>query len=463
MAAHLARTTILLLAIAVASGCGDKSKNTPGDTEEDDGAADADADATEDAAEEDGPSGTLSVLVLGERLWPDYERRPVEGAIVALDEPGGGRTEATTDSEGRALFDGLDWSLGTASATAYGGENRGLGSVVGIDGSEEDVNVYVPSYLGAPTDWIEISGTALNMDDPVGHSFEIIAVEFPSLSPFSPDWSLDVPPAVPFTLVAKEWDFVDLPSVRGMDRPVFGWIVSEQTAVTAPTTVDMDFAFPTASTTVSGTFSYPSRLDSPLRDLYPLGWLDARVMVSEVEAMIISPFGAVSHTEVTTDGNTAEYDFEFVTLTDLPDPVTEFDLVSDWSGSRTVPAIAYVRGYPTEGAQDFSFLDQPRMVVPSSGTVRHPLHDPVEWELFDTGVRPVIVIGRRDTGRYVWTVVAPEDATTLTVPEPPSGVDMAALLGTHDLGFMFRIVSSTPTEACFWRSTEILWFTMANP
>ena len=69
--------------------------------------------------------------------------------------------------------------------------------------------------------------------------------------------------------------------------------------------------------------------------------------------------------------------------------------------------------------------------VPASG--KHPLHEPMEWELFDADV-PFVRVWLYHSLDVVWQIDAGADATSMTVPQPPSGVDTNALFGSSMRG-----------------------------
>ena len=414
-----------LLLAAAAPGCGDDDSaaddaGTDDATEVADevGAdADADADADVDVADEGGGTGTLTVLVTV--LDPTTEDAvPTAGAAVAADLPGGGRLEQTTGSDGRTTFEGLDWAAGTAAATAWL-DGYGLVSRVDIAEAEGEIAISLGLPLAYAPERVEVSGTASNMTDAARHSLLVSATadgeSFWSSTP-GPTWSIRVAPAVPFALVAVEFAQEPAPCVGCLSMPISGWVVQEHAAVTAPTTVDLDFASPAPTTGVTGSFQSVTRGDSPLRTP-DYGY----VSVFDLESMAV--LGTINTTTLRS-GGVIEFDMQYVTVAAVTRPLTAFRVVgNDWVSG------VIVEGYPAAGVQDLHFVDAPRMTAPATPTTRHPLHDPLRWELFDSALTPVLLIENDE--QTVWWVRGPEDATTLTVPEPPAAVDLTALLGTR--------------------------------
>jgi hypothetical protein len=410
-----------------------------------------DADA-EDEGDDGGGTGTLTVLVTGPVEWPDYDPAPVEGALVAFDAPGGARTEATTDAAGHATFDGFDWSAGTASVTAWH-EGYGLASLVGLDGSVEEVTVELTNVDPWPRDgWVEVSGTVLN--PPAGALAYNVFATVPSVwyGGAGPGYSLTVPPDTSFTLVATS---------SGTSQ---NWLLVDQDPVTAATTVDLDFATPAPFSSVTGSFPMPTRTDSLLRrgtGQVNVQW--SRRPNGHGFFERVAYIGYATHTPtVSADGNSIEYEIGWTPPSWAVEPATRFNMLAGSGTNMDPSSSAWVDGYPTEGAQDIVLLDAPRMVTPSSPSDSHPIHDPIEWELFDTGVQVELQI-LRENGYYaplteLWAIRAPVDATSITVPQLPSGVDYFDVLGSSLLQARVRIVTEAPTEPCYFRMATSMRF-----
>jgi hypothetical protein len=434
---------IVLAAAWGVAGCGDDDSGTD-DAGRDDVAVDDGRDAAEDAGEEGtaedagettgedggGGTGTLALQVIEYGDWPDLAEIPVGDVTVALDEPGGGRTELTTDAEGRVTFEGLDWSLGTAATTLYK-DGYALASRVGIEEQAEELKLSIYAMEEVPPpEFVELSGTA-TMADPT-HTLTVSATipnEIFSLE--GPAWTLPVMPGLEFTLIGVESSF-NSTTGREIDRTIHGWLMADHAAVTAATTVALDFTTPAAATTVSGSFTLPSRADSRLRTA---GYGLVSVYSDNYYTGLI---GNSTHSDVSGDGNSIAYDVEYVQPAGA-EPMTVFFVVTGDEFSR-----AMVGGYPTAGAHDAGLLDLPLLTVPATMSTRHPLHDPMQWQLFDTDVRVLVYLFRDE--QTVWTVRGPDDATTIAIPDPPAGVDTTALLGTGLLEGTLYILQRDPTD-----------------
>jgi hypothetical protein len=412
--------------------------------------ADADGDAETTADEGGGGTGTLTVLV-NESTWPSDETPPLAGATVALDMPGGGRVEDTTDAEGRVTFEELNWAAGTAGVTAYLA-GYAMASRVGIveaDG-EIELTLWVP---GTPEEFVTVSGTALNMADET-HDLQVTAtVPHELYADVGPDWSIEMPTGMPFTLVGLESH--NLPSEgREIAQALDAWTILEHAAVTEDTTIDLDFDAPVTPTPTlcAGSFDLPPRAESPLRaGGFGYFW------VSSLESDFTVTLGLPTHIDINGDWTAFEYEGEYLELASaVTDPMTIY-LIARTAGERS---IVIVDDYPTPGEHELAFIDLPEMVAPATPSTRHPLHDPITWNAFDTDVETVVTIIRADDS--VWGVRGATDATSITVPQPPATADVAELLGTGVLEGRVTLFRRDETDEYTERSARSHAFILAQ-
>jgi hypothetical protein len=448
------------MALSLAA-CGDDTE--PGDADaqnetdsdvEAEAEAEAEADLDADAGgDEGGGTGSLRVLVLGTPLWTDVaEWPPINGAAVALDLPGGGRTEATTDSTGRVEFTGLDWTAGTADVTAWD-EGYGLASIVGLDGTDAEVTLVLPNPNDPRADMVDLTVNFVNTSpDAQGCGAGGIDIEW--LTDFvPPDYSvvLSVQRGRTFDLAAANFSWTALPT--GFDQPWESILLREAGPFDADATIEVDFATAAAVTSVNGSFGLPARTESPLRTAGMWGGVLPSLTPNPGRHFLPAydmPVGWASHAERPTGGNTMEYAMSWVAPPGVTSPVSEYALVDNSSEGGHLSA-ALVDGFPVEGAQAFTLLDGPDITNPSSLTTPHPLHgEPFAWELIDTGVTPTLYIRSPSAAvaeTILWWITAQTDATTLTVPQPPSGVDVAEVLGTDTLRGKIGILADEPVGA----------------
>jgi hypothetical protein len=416
----------LVAAASFSAGCGDDSSpaddggtDDARDVPADEGGADADADGDADG-DGDGGTGTLSVLVVSS-AWPSDTETPVAGATVALDAPGGGRSELTTDATGHVNFTGLDWSAGTAAVTACNAD-MGLASRVGVVEADGEVKLEVFAMEYPPADFVEITGNSLNMISEANDLGVTATVPSESLSDTGPAWTMHIQPGVAFTLVGLESHQLEPPvSHRGIKQFFDQWTVVEHAAVTAATAIDLDFdstATPTP-TTVTGSFTGPTRSDSPLRNS-GTGYF----YVTSRGSQFTVTLGWPSTIDVNVDWTGYNYDGEYVQVPGVTDPMTVYIIAT----SNGVRSTAIVEGWPTDGAHDLGFIDLPTVTAPASFSTTHPMHSPIEWTAYDTDLECSVSVLR--DGTSVWSIRGPTDATSITIPAAPSTVDLPTLLGT---------------------------------
>ena len=455
------------LSIALAVGCGGGGGGDEPDADaeadpvvdvEEETAPDAPVDVVDEEvvdAEEDGPGiGPLTVVVVEasfkDQFRLDFSTDPVEGATVALDAPDGTRSEMTTGTDGRVTFEDVDWSLGTGDVTAYK-EDLTLYSVVGLDGSVDTVTVGL--WPADPTTGrVTLSGSAANMTDE-GHWLGVYVsnVTGGTSVEAGPDWSLLGEAGVAFTLVGLEFDDVTDPT-GGYAQDLLQWTMVEHAAVSSDTTVAVDFASTLTAVNVSNSITPPTV--PPTSALFgstkAYGWV-------ETDGVMV---GFIELTEPGSDGTSLDMDWEWVELTGASDTVTYYALHPREPGMQG-QSVVLVPGYPAAGAHDLEHLDIPN--VSQNSTTVYDLNDTtIEWESGATGVQVFVPLWKRiEEGVFetIWWIDGPVDSTTLDVPEPPSTVDVATVLGTLPLGMRVRLITSADSDGIV-RFSEGKWMRM---
>jgi hypothetical protein len=438
----------LVAAASLGAGCGDDS--TPADdggTDDardvpaDEGGADADADGDADG-DGDAGTGTLSVLVVS-TAWPSDTETPVAGATVALEAPGGGTNELTTDAAGRVNFTGLDWAAGTASVTAHS-TGLGLASRVGVVEADGEVKLEVFAMAYPPADFVEITGNSLNMISETNDLGVTATVPSESLSDVGPAWTMHVQPGVAFTVVGLESHQLTPPaSHRGIAQFFDQWTILEHAAVTAATTIDLDFdstATPTP-TLVNGSFSGPTRSSSPLRN-DGTGYFYVTSRGSQFTASL----GWPTSIDVNPEWTGYNYDGEYLQVPGVTDPMTVYIIVAGGGARSTV----IVEGWPTTGAHDLAFIDLPTVTAPAIFSALHPMHSPITWTAFDTDLECSVSVIR--DGTSVWSIRGPTDGTSITIPAAPSTADLPTLLGTGELEGRLNLFRRDATDTYSERS-----------
>jgi hypothetical protein len=384
---------------------------------------------------EEGEPGSLTVLVVEATRTHrghviESSTDPVEGATVALDGPDGTRTEQTTGADGRVTFEELDWSLGTADVTVHK-QDHIVHGVVGIDGSEEEIAVGL-TLVDPSADWVTISGTAANMSDETHQLDMNTSCGVTSHQDVGPEWSMLVQPGVDFTLRAVEFQPGTDDPPRVTSQTFFSWVLLDHAAVTEDTTVDIDFAGSVTPVNVSNAIATPAlRSDSPL-----MGTTFIYGLVHAGPVYV----GFSEYAEPNSLGSAFDIDYEYIEDAGLPDPVTIYRLypVDYFMGTSMV----FVPGTPEEGSHRLGFLDLPAME--QTPTTTCSLHGTeFSWDLYDEGVEVSLQVWTTldgfDRDPIAWRVDAPIDATSITVPDPPSSLEDESTLFETDL-FRARVI-----------------------
>jgi hypothetical protein len=352
----------------------------------------------------------LVVVVVAKPPYPE-PIAPAVGAVVALD-TAEGRLETTTDVEGRAYFEGFEWSGEsvdvTIGALGYVMMSRlGLGEADTNEAGELEIEIYAP---GVSESAVAISGPFLNKQDD-WHAV-IASIGGPeAYAGVTPGWTASIAPDQPFSLVALE---VDYPASL-VDHPIFGWFTLEHPGVSEDTQdIAIDFSMPTSPEYAAGSYGVPERPDSPLRvSNFGFIYAVAELTTGSAYSKLI---GHATTSSLSADGNTVDYELEYVTTATATDPHTCFRVVS---AVGPYYSTACIPGLPSDGVQDVDILDA--TVVPF--VPNRSLYDPIEFELHDVGVVPELRIAFSEN-LLIWVVVGPEDATSLTVPQPPTGFEV---------------------------------------
>lgn len=349
-----------------------------------------------------------------------------DGAHVALAavvlELHGQRVEATTGSDGRAVFEDLEFAGATASVTAVASGLRVI-SKVGVEEGESFVELRAGPLVSGVTA-VQIEGTAQGMVDqgndltvsttvPVGGSIVYRSV--------GPSYALEVEPNRPFNLVAFETREGIFSSWGYISSEVVQAAVVEHSGVKAPAVINCDFVADAATTeSFGGTMVLPRNPDSPFRT-------DSSGFVMVGEPGSVIHLAEMEWIERTATGDEADFGGKYVRLGNFQ-AVTTYEM-SAWlpdAGDRRRSRVV-AQGYPPSWGR-WEFLEAPEV---TSAVELHPLRNPITWKSYDTSTAIILEISG-ESGP-LWDVIAPGDAESLTVPHLPPTVDEEELLGTAPL------------------------------
>jgi len=450
----------LVLTSALAAGCSDDSKPVdaaPGDASVDapvdaavDGSVEAAVDASTDATPDAGIQ-SLTFLVYTPGLYGAADK-PVDKAWVAFDMPDGTRIEKQAGVDGKVTFEGIDWTAGSACATASL-QGYDMYSECGLspariaklppwslDNGAVKLALYELSSPASPAT-VTVSGKAKNLTNPTQrYVVNVLRSEVGTAwqGKGNQSFTVQVPKGKDFVLQAVEADqATNLPSGLGFQAKTYKVMQKAFTALSQDTTgVELDFAADAVTTqTADITVGLPARVDSPLLAAYP------NCFVCNGESTYCN--GWSTSTEIVPATNLLKASLVWA----APSWATEVQTYCyAYNTSTEDVSYIYENGYPKAGALGSPMLDVPRWKTPASAGTPHPLYSPIEWELFDQGVEVLLNVYK--DGNIVWAIALGEDATSATAPKPPSQLDATTFFGSQPLEM--RVFTYVPTTGGVW-------------
>lgn len=345
----------------------------------------------------------------------DTDETPLPGASVAVDLGDGTRLEETADGSGQVTFS-IDFGPGPIAITAYAPGHQ-LVSIINLteatlpDVQVDGANVISLFEYGAAS--VTLSGTISGVTSATNR-LGLVA----SLSGAGPAeitdtaYTMPVPTGSAFRIAAIEFGY-DMTGPTDYTRPIFSLSHHDVDALTADTTLDIDFSSSETLTEVDGTVASPG-MGTPLAD--------ASFAVEVTDAESFAEFYG-GQSAVTSNGDNVDYTITHGDLSLATTPITRFFLIDAPNLS-----IVVVDGPPAAGMQDVVFPPPPEIITPAFG-VMHPLHDPFEVGRIEPGLRVSITLyDLEQDDRALWRIVRVGDSMgTITVPQPPSAVDRAEL------------------------------------
>ena len=371
--------------------------------------------------------------------------KPLAGALVAADLPGGQRVELETQADGRVKLDGIDWTKGRLSVTVWASGYTVI-SGTGIDKAvitEALVGGVVPRCLtktAAPT-MVDVTGSAKSMADP-GHSYIVSSAVSPGpMTNVGTDaYALPVWAGVPGTIVACE--FTQVGQGRSLTQQTFGWTRATHPALTSTATVDLDFSTKLPVSKASGKLKLPADPNSTLRKS-AFGYLNLTTFESGSQGAFA---GLVTSSAPSASGDFIEYTAEFVNVPELGTPVTLYAL----RVGMAPQSIVWRTGLPKDGEVVDDFLDTFTVVRPKGSA---PFHGDIELASSNAreGVARVLIVTNAQ-GERVWVANDWDSGPTFRLPELPSKATalaagsytaLPALAATPDarFGYMRMVVT----------------------
>jgi len=379
-------------------------------------------------------SFSVTVYKMGPYDWANSNPTPMAGATVAADFPGGERVEGTSGADGQVTFEGVDWSLGTATVTAFVHGYRPV-TWVGLTEEDDGQEYYLSKvWTGG---WAQVEGTASNADPQSTTLTVTPTVPGTSHQSGSFKFGLRVAPDVPFSVVALQWAFGPTPeSNRELSQDFFGWAHVELAAAkTYPaTTVDIDLADKLTPVEVDGTFVLPSDPTSVLRTE---AWAYYQVMTRDTAAAL----GWPTRTYLAPGGDAFTFVGQHVVVPNAGDVITAYSLNFDGGIS-----LIFKDGYPEDGAIIDGFMAPPTIItVPPPGA--DPASRTIEWSTSEQDVdfASIIILSNDDP---VWTIHVKPDLTTIEVPELPSTVNPGEVLKSVEFSGTLTLFADCHERGC---------------
>lgn len=372
---------------------------------------------------EDDATTALTVWAFEERLDLDSALKPLAGADIAFDPPGGGaRLTLTVAADGHATFEG-DFTRGEASVTVF---DRQHVLVSAIEVSPDAVRAH-PNTIGKPpgdlvmfaptlddvirASTVELRGALVGKRDATT-SIDLSASgvsRLGSLETTEAAYSLRVPRGRPFFLLGHETKNLESAPTK-LENELVGSFRIDVPALDADTTRDIDVA----AAAKLDVRTVHLRADLPLGATSPFGTgtrcsgtvlsADSRLLVAPIASALASA-----------DGHAFDLGM-FVAATDIaPErPLTRVSLVAA-DGSRSVRVEP---GIVADATTMRDFLLPPLVVA---GPAPAGLNEPITFDDFPAGAELAVEIYAGP--QLAWVITGPaRDASRargpLTLPHP---------------------------------------------
>lgn len=344
----------------------------------------------------------------------DWEDQPLELAGVAVDMADDSRFEGLTDAQGEVVL-ALPAGVDVASMIAH---KDGF-SFFAIPGALLAGESYWEVAIGRDDDgspMVDVSGNALNMADPANDWLLVHSSTFGSFTEKGTDaYSLQVPTGEAFTLVGVDFG---TPIINGQDATRL-WnsvVVMSNPPISASTTIDLDFASPTApSTTFNTSFALPA--DAALAT--------GGVAMIEAFAQPDVPLVLVGGSTSCTRGvDTFDCDGQLWDVAGVAGATAYW--VVEPAHLSTLSAVfvgrfvqKWIQGEPIAGLVDGDVPNPPDVITPA-GPGPHPLDTPVEFTIANGGGTYDYVLAQVNAGMRLVGMAFTHEGRVCMPPLPSS-------------------------------------------
>jgi hypothetical protein len=381
---------------------------------------------------DDSPTGDSFTL----HVSADEDGVPLAGAVVAIDQADGSRSEGATGAAGVVTINGIDLSKGPFSFTVAA---PGYVAVSSLDHTRAGDWQITLSRVGSVDSGVALTGLVRGKSDPdhfIQVSTATSAVIFDGVGP---EYTLRVPANENIVaIVAEDWDGPAPKSAQGSSFTFFGWTLFAVGTVFSQTTM-VDLVLHGGSTGATKWITGQALTSSTAsgRLIVPPTMLGARggLRVSSEESQRTAYLGGTTRTDLASNQTDLDYDAEFVSLPGAS-LTTEY-----WIGLDGAYSYAF---RDTPPGDDVSLMDPPKFASPvalyGDLAFTNPTPDTEAW----------INIEREDR-TVVWSVYG-SNTGAFHMPKLPSAIDPRTVLGT---GRMTARPEACRTDSSGKRCSEV--------
>jgi hypothetical protein len=338
---------------------------------------------------------------------------PLAGAVVAIDQGDGSRSEGSTGPDGVVTVGGIDLSKGAFSFTVAA---PGYVAVSSLHHTRAGGWQITLARLGSADSGVPLTGMVLGKSES-DHFIEVSTTTSSAVfSGVGPEYSIRVPAHESFqTVVAEFWNGPAPRSAQGSSLVFFGWSSFAVAAVSQPSVIDLVLPGGTAAaaTSITGQPLVPSRASGKLIVPATMTGASGGLRVSSQESDQTAYLGAGTRVDLAFNQLDLDYEAEYVT------PSSSSLTTTYWIGLDDAYSYAFRDAPP---GLEVALMDPPKLPSPLALYGELPLVNPT------LGTRAWINI-ERDDRTVVWRVYGAESGS-LHMPKLPSAIDPRTVLGT---------------------------------
>ncbi len=349
----------------------------------------------------------------------ELDETPIAGAVVALDRPGGARTEAMTNADGIARFE-VDWANGPFDFVAWAAgftvramvrRDRALYESAINEGA---LTIYLVPATQAET--ITVSGTITGRASATTNFYVYNTASFSNSSGRADTFMLEIPPSTPFQILVLETDYRAGTGRDFTNSAVRSVLLPEQPGSATDITLDIDLSTNTVTPIeVMGSFVVPAVTTS---DTF---FDTAQLYVTVFNGGDVRfAMGGPTLGRFVESPRSVEYGLQYVLPAAATEPQSFYALVD---GDRRSQATR--DGVPVAGPQALDLLPVPEVRELSPGTFPRVFDNVVLLNAVDEASTGVVF---SNGGYERYRILAPAGAGHVVIPPLPTGAEAAGIL-----------------------------------